>query len=128
MKQPRKKIISTDETTFGNKNDVVRVVGFSVIPVKPEQGEKVLIKMTVKNVSSKLLKNIPWQILDGKKILYTGVRHDLKASDSFTVSVSWTASAGSHFFCGDADPDNILNEPRVKQFNNLPQGVDVIVR
>ena len=59
-----------------------------------------------------------------KKILCFGVRSEVPAGDSFTVSVTWTAIKGEHFFYGDADPKNILKEPKIKQFNNLPQGAD----
>ena len=34
----------------------------------------------------------------------------------------------THFFYGDADPDNTLKEPKIKQYNNLPQGTDVKVK
>jgi hypothetical protein len=127
MKSKQKKAINTAKTTFAAKDDVVRVIKFSVTPVKPRPGEEVAIKMTIKNSSGKTLKRVPWQIILGKKLLYSGTRYGLKAKDTFSVKATWTAVAGSHFIFADADPDNTLDEPRIMQFNNLPQGFDVVV-
>ncbi len=115
-------------TTHSKKDDKVSVTRFSVTPVKPKKGEKVTVKMTIKNVSEKNIKCVPWQIVKNKKILCYGVRSDVASGDEFTVSVTWTAAKGSHFFYGDADPKNILKEPKIKQFNNLPQGADLKVK
>jgi hypothetical protein len=90
-------------------------------------GDAVTIRMEIQNVSTKTLKCVPWQIIKNKKILDTGSRFNLKAGDKFNVSVTWTASPGTHFIYGDVDPENVLSEPRTKQFNNSPQGVDVRV-
>jgi hypothetical protein len=84
--------------------------------------------MTIKNVSPYTLKGVPWQIVKNKKILDSGVRYNLSSGDSFKVTTTWTATEGSHFFYGDADPKNVLKEPKIKQYNNLPQGFDVKVR
>ncbi len=116
------------KTTISKKDDKVSVTRFSVSPQKPKKGEKITVKMTIKNVTDKTLKGVPWQIVKNKKILYYGVRNELGAGDSFTVTVNWTASKGSHFFYGDADPKNTLKEPKIKQFNNLPQGSDIIIK
>ena len=110
------------------KDDKVSVTRFSVTPLKPKKGDKVSVKMTIKNVSPKVLKAVPWQIAKNRKILCFGVRNDVASNDSFTVSVTWTAAKGEHFFYGDADPKNILKEPKIKQFNNLPQGADIKVK
>ncbi len=115
-------------TTQSKKNDKVSVTKFSVSPLEPKKGEKVTVKMTIKNVSEKALKGIPWQIVKNKKIIGYGVRNDVATGDSFTVSLTWTASKGDHFIYGDADPKNILKEPKIKQFNNLPQGADIKVK
>lgn len=115
------------KTTQSKKDDKVKVIKFSVTPTKPKKGDIVTIKMTIKNVSGKLLKAVPWQIVKNKKILSYGVRNYVTSGDSFTVSVTWTALKGKHFFYGDADPKNILKEPKIKQFNNLPQGADLKV-
>jgi hypothetical protein len=116
------------KTTHSKKDDKVSVTRFSVTPVNPKKGEKVTVRMTIKNVSEKNLKCIPWQIVKNKKILCYGVRSDVPSGDSFTVSLTWTAAKGEHFFYGDADPKNILKEPKIKQFNNLPQGADLKVK
>ncbi|KXK54326.1 MAG: hypothetical protein UZ05_CHB002000893 [Chlorobi bacterium OLB5] len=116
------------KTTHTKKDDKVSVIRFSVSPPKPAAGSKVTVKMTIKNVSDKLLKHIPWQIVKNKKILCHGVRNDVPAGNSFQVSVTWTAIKGNHFFYGDADPKNVLREPKIKQFNNLPQGSDIIIK
>ncbi len=116
------------KTIQSKKDDKVMVSKFSVSPVKPAKGSKVTIRMTIKNVSEKVLKNIPWQIVKNKKILCHGVRNDVPSGDSFTISLTWTAAKGDHFFYGDADPKNILKEPKIKQFNNLPQGADLRVK
>lgn len=116
------------KTTISRKDDKVSVTKFSVSPKSPKKGDKILIKMTIKNVTDKTLKSIPWQIVKNKKILYYGVRNEVSAGDSFTISVSWTAAKGNHFFYGDADPKNTLKEPKIKQFNNLPQGSDLKVK
>lgn len=115
-------------TTHSKKDDKVSVIRFSATPVKPKKGEKVTVKMTIKNVSEKNIKCVPWQIVKNKKILCYGVRSDVASGDNFTVSVTWTAAKGDHFFYGDADPKNILKEPKIKQFNNLPQGADLKVK
>ncbi len=115
-------------TTHSKKDDKVSVTSFTVTPVKPKKGEKVTVKMTIKNVSEKNLKCIPWQIVKNKKILCYGVRSDVSSGDNFSVSVTWTAAKGEHFFYGDADPKNVLKEPKIKQFNNLPQGADLKVK
>ncbi|MCC6865124.1 MAG: hypothetical protein IT280_03085 [Ignavibacteria bacterium] len=116
------------KTTQSKKDDKVSVTRFSVSPQKPKKGDKVTVKMTIKNVSEKLLKGVPWQIVRNKKILYYGVRNEIASGDSFTVSVTWTALKGNHFFYGDADPKNTLKEPKIKQFNNLPQGADLKIK
>lgn len=116
------------KTTHSKKDDKVSVTRFSVSSAKPLPGEKVTIKMTIKNVSDKLLKHIPWQIVKNKKILCYGVRNDVPSGNSFQVSVTWTAQKGKYFFYGDADPKNVLKEPKIKQFNNLPQGSDMIIK
>lgn len=128
MKKSRKKFIGKEDSTFGIKNDIVRVTGFTVTPRTQTNGKPVKIKMTVANVSSRKLSEVPWQILNGKKEIYSGSRYNVKAGESFSVTVSWTAAKGDHFFCADVDPKNTLHEPRIKQFNNLPQGVDVKVK
>lgn len=116
------------KTTQSKKDDKVMVTRFSVSPVKAKKGEKITVKMTIKNVSEKVLKGIPWQIVKNKKIIGYGVRNDVASGDSFTVSLSWTAAKGDHFIYGDADPKNTLKEPKIKQFNNLPQGADIKVK
>jgi hypothetical protein len=128
MKKTRKLSLKKIRTTHSRKDDMVSVTRFSVTPVIPEPGKQVTIRMTIKNVSDKLLKGVPWQIVKNNKILDCGVRFNLSAGDSFRVSTTWTAVKGSHFFYGDADPKNVLKEPKIKQFNNLPQGADVKVK
>ncbi len=124
-KKVKKKLsLKKVKTTHSKKDDKVSVTRFSVTPAEPKKGDKVTIKMTIRNVSDKSLKHIPWQIVKNKKILCFGVRSEVPAGDSFTVSVTWSAIKGEHFFYGDADPKNILKEPKIKQFNNLPQGAD----
>ncbi len=109
------------------KQDIVQVTGFYVRPVSPREGKTVIIKMDIKNVSKKMIKRVPWQIVKDKKILDSGTRFNLPSGDKFSVSVTWTATSGRHFIYGDVDPENVLKEPRPKQFNNSPQGVDVNV-
>lgn len=121
-------IINRAESISGRKDDKVMVTSFSVKPVHPETGEIVTIKMAIKNVSGTLLKSIPWQIVKDKSILDFGTRCSLPSGETFSVSVTWKARPGSHFFYGDVDPENTLKEPRVKQYNNSPQGIDVSVQ
>ncbi len=128
MKRTKKLNLRKIRTTHGKKDDKVSVLKFSVLPVNPKPGRTITIKMTIRNVSDKLLKGVPWQIVKNKKILDCGVRYNLSPGDSFRVSTTWTATKGSHFFYGDADPKNILKEPKIKQFNNLPQGADIKVK
>jgi len=123
-KMKKKLSLKKVKTTHSKKDDKVSVTRFSVTPAEPKKGDKITIKMTIRNVSDKSLKQIPWQIVKNKKILSYGMRSEVPAGDSFTVSVTWTAIKGEHFFYGDADPKNILKEPKIKQFNNLPQGAD----
>lgn len=127
-KMKRKFSLKKVKTTHAKKDDKVSVTKFSVSPAKPAAGNNVTVKMTIKNVSDKLLKHIPWQIVKNKRILCYGVRNDVAAGSSFQVSVTWTALKGNHFFYGDADPKNVLKEPKIKQFNNLPQGSDIIIK
>jgi hypothetical protein len=128
MKKPQKLNLRKIHTIEGKKDDIVKVTRFSVIPSKIKPGRPVTIKMTIKNVSPYTLKGVPWQIVKNKKILDSGVRYNLSSGDSFKVTTTWTATEGSHFFYGDADPKNVLKEPKIKQYNNLPQGFDVKVR
>lgn len=128
MKKNKKLSLRKIRTIHSKKDDKVSVTRFSVTPVAPKPGKQVMIRMTIKNVSDKMLKGVPWQIVKNKKILDCGVRYELSAGDNFRVSTTWTAVKGSHFFYGDADPKNVLREPKIKQFNNLPQGADVKVK
>ncbi|MCI0716343.1 MAG: hypothetical protein L0Y77_08500 [Chlorobi bacterium] len=128
MKKSKRPNLKTIKTIEGKKHDIVRVSDFSVTPPEIKRKQTVTIRMTIKNVSDKALKGVPWQIVKNKKILDSGVRYNLASGDSFKVLTTWTATAGSHFFYGDADPKNTLREPKIKQYNNLPQGFDVKVR
>lgn len=128
MKKSKKLSLKQVRTIESKKGDVIRVTGFTVSPAKPKPGKTVIIKMTVKNVSDKNLTGVPWQIVKNKKVFATGVRYNLSAGDSFRISTTWTAAKGSHFFYADADPRNTLKEPKIKQYNNLPQGSDVKVK
>jgi hypothetical protein len=127
MDKRKSTIIKKEETISGRKNDKIQVTSFSVKPLNPKTGETVTVKMSVKNVSGTLLQGIPWQIVCDKNVLESGIRRTLPKGDSFTVSVTWTAKPGGHFFHGDVDPENVLNEPKVKQYNNFPQGIDIVV-
>ncbi len=128
MKKSKRLSLKKVRTIHSKKDDKVSVTRFSVTPVVPKPGKHVTIRMTIKNVSDKMLTGVPWQIVKNRKILDCGVRYNLSAGDSFRVTTTWTAVKGSHFFYGDADPKNVLKEPKIKQFNNLPQGADVKVR
>lgn len=127
-KMKKKLSLKKIKTTHSKKDDKVMVTRFSVLPASPRKGDKITVKMMIKNVSERSLKHVPWQIVKNKKILCHGVRNDVPSGDSFTVSVTWTAAKGDHFFYGDADPKNILKEPKIKQFNNLPQGADLKIK
>lgn len=128
MKKSKKLSLKKINTIESKKDDIVKVTHFSVSPVQTSPGKQVTIKMTIKNVSDKTLKGVPWQIVKNKKILDSGVRYNLSPGDIFKISATWTASKGTHFFYGDADPKNILREPKIKQYNNLPQGSDVKIK
>ncbi len=128
MKKTKKLHLKKIRTTESKRDDKVKVTGFSVLPLKPKAGKTVTIRMTIKNVSEKLIKSVPWHIVKNKKILDHGVRFNLSAGDSFKVSTTWTATKGSFFIYADADPKNTLREPKIKQFNNLPQGTDLKVK
>lgn len=127
-KMKKKLSLKKVKTTHSKKDDKVSVTKFIVSPLKPKKGDKLRITMSIKNVSDKLLKHIPWQIVKNKKILCHGVRNEVPSGDSFSVSITWTATKGEHFFYGDADPKNLLKEPKIKQFNNLPQGADIKIK
>jgi hypothetical protein len=127
MKRNKSTIILPSDTIAGKKDDKIEVVDFNVKPVNAKAGKTVTISFTVKNVSGETLAEIPWQVGKDKTILCYGERYNIPAGQSFKVSVTWVASPGAHFFYADIDPRNILKEPRTKQFNNFPQGIDVIV-
>ncbi len=127
MKRNKSMIIPKSETISGKKDDKVEVTEFIVKPLNPKPGKNVTISFTVKNVSGELLAEVPWQVGKDKIILCYGERYNIPAGQKFKISVTWTAAAGKHFFYADIDPRNILKEPRAKQFNNFPQGIDVIV-
>jgi hypothetical protein len=127
MKKKLRAPLSKAQTIWGSEGDIIKVTKFTATPARPKLKQKVQIKMTIKNVSKKKLEKVPWRIVKDKKVLDHGIRYDLSSGDSFNISTTWTATSGSHFFYADADPNNILNEPKIRQFNNLPQGVDVIV-
>lgn len=128
MKKTKKLSLKKVRTIESKKDDMVRVSSFSVTPAAAKPGKPVTVKMTIKNVSEKTLKSVPWQIVRNKKILDAGVRYNLASGDSFKVQTTWTAVKGSHFFYADADPKNTLKEPKIKQYNNLPQGSDVKIK
>lgn len=128
MKKNKKLSLKKIRTIESKKDDVVRVTSFSVSPTVTETGKHITIRMTIKNVSEKSLKGVPWQIVKNKKIIDSGIRYNLAAGDSFKIQTTWTATKGSHFFYGDADPKNTLKEPKIKQYNNLPQGSDVKIK
>ena len=115
-------------TIEGKRHDKIRVIDFKVSPLQPKKGQLVTVNMEIKNVTSKNLKSVPWQIGVDKKIIHSGIRFNVPAGDCFKVCVTWTSTSGEHFIYGDADPKNILREPKIKQFNNLPQGTDVKVK
>ncbi len=128
MKKKLPAPISLAKTTLGTTGEIIRVTDFAVSPVHPRQGKTVTIKMQIVNVSKIRLKKVPWRIVKDKKVLESGIRYELEPGDSFKISTTWTAKRGAYFIYGDADPNNILKEPKIRQFNNLPQGVDVIVK
>ena len=128
MKKKGPAPVNKAKTTLGTEGDIIVVTEFSALPLHPKRGTIVNIKMTIKNVSKKILKKVPWRIVKNKKVIDYGIRYSLAAGDSFKISTTWTATAGAHFFYADADPNNILNEPKIRQFNNLPQGVDIDVK
>jgi len=127
MAKRKKFDIKKIKTIESRDEDIIRVTDFNVVPVNPKKGKHVTIKMVIKNVTSKTLKSVPWQIVNNDKIIYHGARCMLQPGDSFKISVTWKALPGKHFFYCDADPKNTLKEPKIKQFNNLPQGIDVKV-
>ena len=128
IKRRKKLNLKKVNTIESKKDDKIRVMDFNVNPVISKKGQQVKVNMTIKNVTSKALKTVPWQIGMDKEILHSGIRYNLPAGDSFQVSITWTAKQGKHFIYGDADPKNILREPKIKQYNNLPQGIDVKVK
>jgi hypothetical protein len=128
MRRRKKLNLRSVNTIESKKDDIIRVIDFRVIPKLPKTGKKIIISMTIMNVSSKKLKQIPYQIGIDEDILHSGVRYSVPPGDSFNVCISWTATKGDHFFFGDADPHNTLKEPKIKQYNNLPQGIDVIIK
>jgi len=123
-KSPPIKSINLLNNQVGSK---IRVMRFFVSPQKPKAGNIVRIKFSVLNVTGSTLRLVPWRIVNIRTIIYSGYRFNLPAHASFDVTASWEAGKGKHFFYVDIDPQNILQEPRTKQFNNFPQGVDVIV-
>jgi len=124
VKPPEVKLVDLVTNETGDK---IKVDNFTVSPLKPKQGELVKIKFSVSNLTKTIIKLVPWRIVNGKTILYSGYRFNLLPLTSFDVTVTWNAVRGKHFFFVDLDPQNILNEPRSKQFDNFPQGVDVTV-
>lgn len=128
VKRKKKLNLKNIKTIEGKKYDKVKVMDFWVSPVNPKKGQLVTVNMEIGNVTSKTLKSVPWKIGVDKKILQSGIRFNVPAGDKFKIITTWTALPGQHFFYGDADPDNILREPKIKQFNNLPQGIDVKVK
>jgi len=128
MNRRKKLNLRTISTIEDKKDDIIRVLNFRAAPVNTTKGKKVTVQMTIKNMTSKNLKRIPWQIGMDKVILHNGIRYNLPAGDSFRVCVTWTAIPGYHFFFGDADPNNTLKEPKIKQYNNLPQGIDIKIK
>ncbi len=128
MRKIKRLSLKRIRTTESKKDDVIKVTSFKVTPLIIKTGGVVTIRMTIKNVSDKMLKGVPWQIVNNKKILDCGIRCGLPSGDSFKIVTTWTATKGTHFFYGDADPKNTLREPKIKQFNNLPQGADVKVK
>lgn len=128
MRRRKKLNLRSLSTIENKKDDVIQVLDFKVIPKSPKPGKMIKISMTIKNVSAKNLKQIPYQIGIDERILHSGVRYNVPQGDIFNVCITWTAVKGQHFFFGDADPHNTLKEPKIKQYNNLPQGIDVNIK
>jgi hypothetical protein len=124
-KLPGLKLVDLVTNEIGDK---IKVDSFIVTPLKPHNGDNVKIKFSVSNVTKSIIKLVPWRIVNGKTIVYSGYRFNLLPLSSFDVTVTWEAVKGKHFFFVDIDPQNILDEPRSKQFDNFPQGVDVNVQ
>jgi len=127
MRKKQKLAFKKSDLLNSQKNDIVQVTDFTVKPVSAKAGEAITIRMEIANVSNKNLKRVPWQIVKDKKILFSGSRFDLPSGNRFSISFTWSAAPGTHFIYGDVDPKNVLREPRTKQFNNSPQGIDVKV-
>lgn len=103
--------------------DKCQVTDFSITPTPPRQGQLVTIKMTIKNVSNTTLK-IPWKITRNDQV-WSGAQ-EVKAGDSFSPTVTWSAALGAQHFVGTADPDNTLGEV-LNQRNNNSKSLDVNV-
>lgn len=123
----RSKLPDKKDLIDSSIGDKVRVMKFSVSPKKSRAGDLLRINFTVQNVSGAVLKLVPWRIVNKKTVLYSGYRFNLPSGSSFDVSTTWEARKGNHFLFVDIDPLNVLNEPRAKQYDNFPQGVDVVV-
>ena len=102
--------------------DRVAVVSFTVSPEKPLQGEKVQVKMTIKNVGSVPVGRVPWKIDRDGSTVDSGSYGRLDPGVTFDIPVfTWFASGlGSHSFTGFADPDNVLSEDQDgSRYNNV---------
>jgi hypothetical protein len=83
VKKRRKLNLKSIRTIEGKKHDKIRVIDFRVNPVNPSRGESVTVNMAIRNVTSKTLKSVPWQIGVDKKILHSGTGYSVPAGESF---------------------------------------------
>lgn len=127
IKKHKSTLIHKIDLIDNSTGDKVKVLHFTVTPKNPKPGDLLKIKFSVQNVTHSTLKLVPWRIVDNKTIIYSGYRFNLLPGTFFDITASWTAVKGQHFFYIDIDPQNVLNEPKSKQYDNFPQGVDIVI-
>jgi len=86
----------------------LEVTGLTIEPANPKAGDRVTVKLTIKNTGTGTVANVPWSIEADNQRVGEGTEGSVTAGSSFTKTAQWTATAGKHQFSGDVDLQKTL--------------------
>jgi len=119
---PNNTIVESDETN----NDAVRnftvgmrdvsATGISATPSSPNEGDTVVINVTISSTGSPLSENLGIELLAGATTIFSGEVPPPESDSSVNVSVNWTAAPGAVKLLVRLDPANKIIE--ASELNN----------
>lgn len=118
MQQMQKKGTQPQSTLGASQPFRVKAKSFEVTGgSKP--GDTATLKLTIETAGGGT-KSVPWTIYrDNDVVLKSDTKAGVAGGTTFEVSTTWAATAGSHVFYGEVDPQNTLNEPSSERGNNM---------